>query len=201
MQTLNEEDPFIFDGDTILENGNSKSANLPTTQKKPGFQQFTPVDRSKTALEAGWELNALGTPEEGKGKKKRQKQASHKARAIAYLEGLGYRVEWVEIWVTRPDGFRFKQDWRGWVDIRGWHKTLPELRVNVCGDKADRAAHLRKFCNDKNIKRFREDVENPNIRCALLGFEMQPNKRYLAVPQRIKPEDIEGVLGRRRKKS
>lgn len=197
-----EDDPFVNPGDTVLENGNSSSGNLPATKPKAGFQKFQPVDKTKTITEIGNEIldrYDSGTINlENSGAKPRRKKVSHKQRAIKYLEDAGYSVTWLEKYVTRPDGFMFKQDWRGLWDLVAHHPKFGELRVNVCGTSKDMQAHIRKFCNDKNIRNFTQDVGNSKIRCALLGFDMQENGRYKANPRRLRPQDIELCLSRKR---
>jgi hypothetical protein len=198
---LAESDPFIQDGDTVLANGNSKSKDLPPVKRKYGHKQFDPI--VKGIHQNHLELEAHGDPELGAGKsKKRKKKISHKDRALKYLRSLGWSTEWVQVWRVNPDGYGYHQDFRGLWDVRCSMAGQPELRVNVCGDKADRQNHLRKFCSDKLIKRFREDLEDPKVTCALLGFEkVAKGKRYEYEPvlQILTIRDLEGVLSRRRK--
>lgn len=191
------DDPFIFDGDEVLNNGNSRSGSLPDVKSKPGFQAFTP--KSRSFEQSARDFEEYGDPEQtGKGRQRRKK-VSHKERAIEYLESLGWTVTWCEKFVIGESGFGFHQDFRGMWDARCFKDGHPELRVNVCGNKADRAAHIRKFCAEKTIKLFREDLTNPKVCCALLGFEMQTNGRYKAEPQRLTIRDLELCVGRRRK--
>lgn len=194
-------DPFIQPGDTVLPNGNSKSKDLPPTSKNVGVKVFDP--RPKDLDQNRLELDEHGDPEQGAGKgKKKRKKVSHKDRALKYLQGLGWSTDWVERWVVTRDGFGFYQDFRGMWDVRCRRPGQPELRVNVCGDRKDMAAHLRKFCKDKTLLRFREDLMNPNVICALLGHEpVKKGKqiRYEPIFQRLTIRDLEGVLSRRRK--
>lgn len=198
---VEESNPFIGEGDVVLENGNSKSPELSRPKpKRPGFKAFD--RRSKSLQEQMAEREDFGLPEDGAGKKKRKKKVSHKARAIKYLEDQGWMVMWVEKFVVSAAGYGFHQDFRGMWDARCQMAGQPELRVNVCGGQKDRLNHIRKFCCPKLIKRFREDLENTKVICALLGFEpVQKGKsvRYEPVFQRLTIRDLEQCLARRRK--
>jgi len=197
------EDPFIFEGDTVLENGNSKSGDLPPVKKQAGFQKFT---GTKSWDENLREFLESGDPEKSAGKKRKPKVSHHK-RAVAYLEGLGYQVAKVERWVTLPSGFAFKCDFLGLFDYMCTKKGQT-LYVQLCGGEKDQKAHLRNMCSDKpapdnrkpRIVNLRNTLDS-GAWVALLGFEKQENGRYLPVPKKITPRDVEECLARKRKKA
>lgn len=196
------DDPFVYEGDTILPNGNTRPSDLPAPKKTAGFQKFNGSGKSWAANLR--EFMESGDPEKG-GKGTRKAKVSHHKRAVTYLEGLGYQVAKVEKWVTLPSGFAFKCDFLGLFDYMCTKKGQT-LYVQLCGNANDQKAHLRKMCSDTpapdnrkpRITNLRNTLES-GAWVALLGFEKQANGRYLPVPRKITVRDVEDCLARKRK--
>lgn len=195
-------DPFIFDGDIVNEQGNSRSANLPEVSKaKTGFQRHEGKSLDRNA----WELATFGDPEQGQGKRKRSKPVNHGPRTRTYMESHGYDVVKLEKMVVLPSGFAFKCDYLGLWDFEGNKPGYPRLLVQVCG-KSGLSDHRRKLCSDEKAwdnKKPRID----NLRfclsqgwtCVLLAWEKEDSGRYKPIYEVITEETIEKVLDRRRK--
>lgn len=197
-----QDDPFIFDGDIVNEQGNSKSANMPEVSKaKTGFQRHEGKSLDRNA----WELATFGDPEQGQGKRKRAKPVNHGPRTRAYMESRGYDVVKLEKMVVLPSGFAFKCDYLGLWDFEGNKPGHPRLLVQVCG-KSGLSEHRRKLCSDEKAW----DNKRPrltNLRfclsqgwtCVLLAWEKEDSGRYKPIYEVITEETIEKVLERRRK--
>lgn len=182
---LMSDDPFIYEGDYVLPNGNS------TTQKI----ESKPVE----ALE-----NFAQDTRKLLGRRKRKSFTNHNARSIEYYEKQGYLVFKVEGRKVVGGGMSNPIDFLGLFDFMAIKVGCPDIGIQVCA-LTDTAPHLSKmtstqltsFNNRARIANLRSWLETGH-RAVILGWA-KPGSRWEATEREIDLAYVEKAEARKRK--